>query len=74
VGLSQGVKKGTKCYVLREKGKIKSDKTKKYIGYKIIKLGIIEIIDNIKQNSSTAVVLRSYEPISKGDYIQIIEE
>ncbi len=74
IGSAQGVKKGTRCYVLKKKGKIKSDKTKRYIGYKVIKLGIIEIIDDIKENSSTGIVYRSYEPISKGDYIQIIEE
>jgi len=74
VGSDQGVKKGTKCYILRKKGKIKSEKTKRYIGYKVVKIGIIEITDDIKSNSSTAVVIRSYEPISKGDYIQIIEK
>jgi len=74
IGSNQAVKEGTRCYVLRKQGKIKSEKTKGYAGWKVIKIGIIEITGDIKPNGSTAKVIRSYEPILNGDYVQIIEK
>ncbi|OGS19789.1 MAG: hypothetical protein A3J83_02945 [Elusimicrobia bacterium RIFOXYA2_FULL_40_6] len=70
IGFYNGVEKGTRCDVYRKKEKIR-DSSGEIIGYQVIKLGILQLTEDINENSATAVIYRSYEPIVKGDYIKI---
>ncbi|MDI6642368.1 MAG: LysM peptidoglycan-binding domain-containing protein, partial [Elusimicrobiota bacterium] len=73
IGLQHGVTKDTKCYVFRKKGSIRDSRTGKLIGYSAAKLGILQLTEEITDKTSTAIVYRSYEPISRGDYVKIIK-
>ncbi|MBU0952756.1 MAG: hypothetical protein KKH91_08050 [Elusimicrobia bacterium] len=70
IGANNDIKKGTRCNIYRKKEKIRNSNGDA-IGYQIIRLGILQLTENINEDSATAVIYKSYEPIVKGDYIQI---
>jgi nucleoid-associated protein YgaU len=73
IGSEKGLSRGSKCYIFRKKGNIKKPGTNIIVGTQVIRVGILELTSEVNKHSSTAVIIRSYEPIVMGDYIKIIK-
>ena len=73
IGSNSGIKEGIRLDVYRKKDKVR-DNDGNLIGYQVLRVGILEITREVNRTSSTAIVLKSYEPLVKGDYVKISEE
>lgn len=67
------VKPGTQCDVIRRLGRVKDPVERKYLGYEMRRVGIIEITQQVGENMSSAKVITSNDPIAVGDMLKIIE-
>jgi len=68
------VKSGTLCMIYRKIGKIKNpNDTGSSLGYEIRRVGKLEITNETGQGVSSARIVVSYEPISNGDGIKIVQ-
>lgn len=71
IGKNQNIKPNTVCRIYR-KGKIIKDlETSEILGIEMRYVGIIKTTEEISENSSTAIIVRSYEPIYIKDNIVV---
>lgn len=69
VGIDR-VKPGVRCTVYRRLGKARDPETRDFIGYKMRRIGIVEITD-ANETASTGRVILSSDPIQVGDSIRV---
>lgn len=72
VGKNNGLKPKMRGDILRIIGRMSGPKKDKDV-YQVKKIGLIELSSEIGEDNSSAIVIRSYEPIQKGDLIKMIE-
>jgi LysM repeat protein len=68
-GKNKDLKAKMRGDVIRIIGRTKGPKRESL--YQVKKTGIIELTSDIREDNSVAIVIRSYEPIEKGDLIRI---
>ena len=71
---SSKVKQGTNCMVYRLVGKVRDHETRKVIGYEVRRIAKLVLTSGIGENTSTAKVTVSYEPVEIGDTVKIVSK
>jgi len=74
IGSKKGLKPKMRCGVYRKGDKVFHPKTGKLVGQVIQNIAVLELTEHIQDNTSTARVLKSFEPIKIGDWVKIISE
>ncbi len=70
-GKDKGVVYGMRFNVYRKGKTVKHPRTKKILGIKIKKVGVLEVKQDIQENNATAQIINAREPIKIGDLIKI---
>jgi hypothetical protein len=68
IGRAQGVRGGEKYSVFRREATVSHPATNEILGAKIIPLGALQLTD-LEQNSSRAIITKTYQDINPGAYL-----
>lgn len=70
-GRDKGVVYGMRFNIYRKGKRVKHPRTKKVLGIKMKKVGVLEVKQDIQEDNATAQIINAREPIKIGDLIKI---
>ncbi len=70
-GKDKGVVYGMRFNIYRKGKTVKHPRTKKLLGIRIRKVGVLEVKQDIREDNATAQIINAREPIKIGDLIKI---
>ncbi len=71
IGASSGLRPRVRGLIYRKGKKMKDPRTGERLGVVATRVGVLEVTDDIRDDSSTAVIVTSYEPILVGDIVKL---
>ena len=71
VGSANGAKAYMRGGIYRRGGKVKDPDTRRSLGYIMRRVGTFQLTENVGEESSTAIVTSSKEPIQVGDVVRL---